>query len=164
MTTWTDPSSHNYATGEVVTAASLNTYVRDNLLDLDRRTTAQYGDDSPQHTTTSTSYASLVTDLTATCSAGGSGLVLVILTAKMSNSSVGATCAMSFTISGATTASALDTRSILFTSYTTDAAGTASAVIPIICNTGSNTFTAQHKVSAGTGTFAQRRLILLPLN
>ena len=28
---WTDPTTHNYSTGEMVTAATLDTFVRDNL-------------------------------------------------------------------------------------------------------------------------------------
>ncbi len=58
---WTAPSGHVWATGEIVTAANMNTFIRLNLEDLDRRTVTVGAVVSASETSTSTSYVSLTT-------------------------------------------------------------------------------------------------------
>jgi hypothetical protein len=88
---------------------------------------------------------------------------LVIIGAHMWNDTAGGRSLMGYAISGATTAAAADA-----TSYAHDisASGRIIGASRIIWQTGltagSNTFTAKYRVGAGTGTWAQRNLIVLP--
>jgi hypothetical protein len=82
----------------------------------------------------------------------------VDLSANMSNSAVGY-CFMGFAVSGATTLAANDVRSIAFLSGTGGFGGQLGGGLYVTGLTaGSNTFTAQYHVNAGTGTFSNRNL------
>jgi fructose-specific phosphotransferase system IIC component len=96
-----------------------------------------------------------------------SGKALVILTAKMSNSS-NSQSIMGFAVSGATTLSASDAQSLVAgilggaSSPQPDMQGSATYLVTGL-TAGSNTFTAKYRISGNTGTFANRNIIVIPL-
>jgi hypothetical protein len=112
-------------------------------------------------TTTSTSYVDLttVTD-TVTVTVGANGLLWVSIYCGMNNSGANYS-GMSFTLSGANTQAASDTFAIAFNGSTIMRYG---ATFPLTgLNAGSTTVKAKYDVSAGTGTFVNRRISALPL-
>lgn len=153
-----------YATGEVVSAATLNTYVKDNLIDLDRRATITSATVATSQTSTSTTYADLTTSGPAVTVTTGTKAFLV-LSALMLNSGANAFAYMSFAVSGATTVAAGDTTALIVQFYAAAAAFRASCGSPVSSLTaGSNTFTAKYKVSSNTGTWQDRSLLVLPVS
>lgn len=178
---WTAPRT--WVTSEVVSAAIMNTHVRDNLLETaPAKATAasqlfvataagaiasrSFSQDfeNVAETTASTSYGSLATVGPQIALTTGSN-ALIFMSARMSNDTAGAECYMDFAISGASSRSALDHTGICITSNAANdiyRVGTTHLVTSGL-TAGSNTFTAQYRVSAGTGTFDERRMIVLPL-
>lgn len=161
----------------VFTAAQFNTYVRDNLLETApaKATTAGnlivtdgvnsvketgFLDDVVEtaQTTTSTSYNDLAT-IGPEITMDTGPFVMVWINTRLSNTTTTGTWA-SFEVSGVTTSAAIDGRAII--SATSDAVRmgvcTRIAVTP-----GVNTFTMKYRVSAGTGTFTNRRIQVLSL-
>lgn len=160
---WTDPSGHVYSTGEVVSAATMNTYIKDNLLDLDRRATLSSATVATSQTTTSTTYADLTTSGPAvTVTTGTKGFVT--LTSTMSNNTTGAFAYMGFAVSGATTTAAADTSALIDQFYTGTAISRSSAGCTSTLTAGSNTFTSKYKVSSNTGTFYDRVILVIPVS
>jgi hypothetical protein len=160
---WTAPSGHVFATGEVVTAATMNTYIKDNLIDLDRRATLVKAEVGTNQSTTSTSYTDLTTVGPAVTVSTGA-LCLVGVIATQSNSGVAGETYMGFAISGATTVAASDEFATRWTSSTANAWGRLAGVFAVASLTpGSNTFTAKYKVNAGTGSYIGRRIFAVPL-
>mgnify|MGYP000874351120 FL=1 len=113
--------------------------------------------------TSSSSYVDLTTTTdTVTVTIGNSGMAIVLIQAQHANT--GGYNLTSFTISGSTTRAADDTTCI-------QAAGHASGVQVQVGNAylvtgltaGSNTFKMKYKVISGTGTFANRRIAVIPL-
>lgn len=109
-------------------------------------------------TTASTSYTALATAGPAiTISTDVAAEVTV--SATLSNSGANQTW-MGFAVSSATTLASAEVRSLCL-------AGTvvqrASAKFTVALNAGSNIFTAQYKVNAGTGTFVDREITVRPL-
>lgn len=98
---------------------------------------------------------------TVTVTTGTSALVYIY--ASLSNSNAGGLALMGFAISGATTVAASDAFAI---QAQLDSAGQTFRIGATFLVTGltagSNTFTAKYRVNAGTGTFADRRLIVIP--
>jgi hypothetical protein len=112
--------------------------------------------------TTSTSYTDLTTAGPAvTVTAGASALVFV--SCAMNNNTAGEYPIMSFAISGATTQSALDEWAISTYTPAANATYRLSKASFVGLTAGSNTFTAKYKVTAGTGSFSERRIIVIPL-
>lgn len=112
-------------------------------------------------TTTSTSYTDLSTagpEVTATI--GASGIALVIISGALSNSGANYTN-MSFAVSGANTQAASDAYS--HNNKSTDIINKANVFLLTGLNAGSTTFTAKYSVLAGTGTFSNRRIAVIPL-
>ncbi len=114
-------------------------------------------------TRTSTSYGTLTS--------GGAGpsvtvttgpLALTFMNARSENSDGGVATWTSFAISGATTDPIIDQRAILQQAGTGDANRVGVISLNNI-NDGSNTFLMQYRVSGGTGTFQDRRLIVMAL-
>lgn len=165
---WTDPAGHVFAAGEIVTAATLNSYVKDDLIDLDRRTSpaAQYI--AADEGTTSASYTNLTTAGPAVAVViGSTGKCLVSMYTTLYNTVAGDLAAMSYALSGATTRAALD---IVALSFCPSVAGTAGgsrlgATIPDFgLAAGSTTFTAKYAaLTGGTAHFTDRRLVVTPL-
>lgn len=124
---WTTPRT--WVVGEVVTAALLNTHLRDNMIDVDSRldaleasdTIILVGEDTTERTTTSTSPASLssVTGLSIPVT---SGIRVVLSFAKTSGAAAKPTFSIGMT-SNASASSATDT---------TDSANSAGSGIVIV--------------------------------
>jgi hypothetical protein len=170
-----------FTSGSVLTAAQLNTHLRDNLGETApaKATTAgrifvatgtnslaerQVGNDAVvvSQTTSSTTFTDLATPGPAVTVTTGT-TVIVILTAFLQNSSAGANSQMGYEISGAYALAADATRSLIYESGNASDLTQMSIVLPAVGITaGSNTFTAKYLVSAGTGTFHRRHIVVLP--
>jgi hypothetical protein len=90
---------------------------------------------------------------------------MVILTASETDSASSGLAAMAFAISGATTQAASDARSLVVKSGGNQSIlmqGSATYFVTGL-TAGSTTFTAKYRVSAGTGTFAERTIVVIPL-
>jgi hypothetical protein len=159
---WT--ATHVFTTGEVVTAATMNAISGD--LDALNQRNNHTATVATSQTTTSTTYADLATVGPTVSSLTTGTFALVVLTAFMSNSGAGNTSLMTFDVSGATTLThaggSVDTLSLSTVSDIANAGRRFSAVYPVTLTAGSNTFTAKYRVSAGTGTFIDRNIIVIP--
>lgn len=170
----------------VFSAAQFNQFVRDNLNEtapakataagshfvatgvnaiVERLT--QGATDLNSGTTTATSFANLDAPAaigpTVTVETGPSALVIV--QSQLSNSGAGSS-RMAYEVSGATTIAAADNRGTgVFGSagVAIIASSTALHFAGVALTPGVNTFTAKYRVSSGTGTFTQRRIIVFPL-
>jgi FtsP/CotA-like multicopper oxidase with cupredoxin domain len=110
-------------------------------------------------TTTSSTYTNLTTPGPSVTVTTGT-TALVTITARMRNSAVNLT-RMSYDISGATAISADDTRSLEIESDGWMRASMTHRQTGLTA--GSNTFKAEYRVAAGTGTFEDRQIIVIPL-
>lgn len=118
-------------------------------------------------TTASTSYTDLATTGPAvTVTIGSHGMAVVILFNACASDTATANQHMGFAVSGASTVAAADEWSNQVRQVDANVAGfeRQSAVFLVTGLTaGSNTFTAKYKVNAGTGTFKERRIAVVPL-
>lgn len=179
---WTAPMT--FAAASALTAAQMNAFVRDNMLETApaKATTAgrifvatganaiaeravSGATVATSQTTASTSFTDLATSGPAVTVTTGTQ-AMVFVAAQMSNATANAFSNMSFAVSGATTSAAAIGRAIEHI----DTGGTAGQQISrtgawtyIALTAGSNTFTAKYSVSAGTGTFVNRHLIVVAL-
>lgn len=160
---WTAPRT--WTTGEVVTATIMNQHVRDNLLDLDARTTVVGDTVLTSQATSSTTYTDLATPgPEVTVVIGSSGLALVAWMCGQANNTSGSASLMSFAVSGATTLAAADDRALTFTSPSNNALVRHGMTVRLqSLNAGSNTFTAKYRANANQATFDARRLLVTPL-
>jgi hypothetical protein len=112
-------------------------------------------------TTTSTSYTDLATaGPSVTMTTGTSAFVIV--TTYSYNATSGTATYMSYAVSGATTIAAGDSTSVsLLGMKTGGQEWSNSAMYPVTLTAGSNTFTSKYKTSSGTGTFANRSIIVI---
>lgn len=175
--TWTAPMTA--VAGQVFTASSYNTFVRDNMLEtgvakatrpgsiiagtglnsVDQRTPA-WSATTGGSTTTSTSYADLddVNGPSLTVDSGSLAAVWIFCNQYNTN---GTAAWMSFAVSGASTIAADDSWAVQLQG--TDGDRNGAGVILDNLNAGTNTITAKYRVStAGTGYFSQRRLAVWP--
>jgi hypothetical protein len=111
-------------------------------------------------TTTSTAYADLATvGPSVTVTIGANGLALVIVGADQLDGT--GYCVTSFVASGANTIAASDARALI---NATNVEIAASKVILLTGLTpGATTFKLQYRVTAGTGTFLNRDIAVIPL-
>ena len=117
------------------------------------------GNSDTSGTTTSTSFTSTLTGGTTTSVTLVTGTsALISLGASLSNNGSNYTT-MSVAVSGASTVAAGDLLSISF--FGTAGQGLGRSVILTGLTGGSNTFTLQHKVTAGTGTFLFRNIVVV---
>lgn len=147
-----------WSVGEDITATDLQILSDDITYLSDLIASASTNTVSTSETTTSTSYTNLATtgpSVTLTTRTK----VLVIMTATLSNSAANDT-RMSVDVSGATTTAASDGNALRYVGTTT-ARMSVAALLTVTA--GSNVFTAKYKVSAGTGTYANRDIIVVPL-
>lgn len=178
---WVTPRT--WVTNEIVTAAQLNEQIRDNMNETAPAVTFSA---SPGHivgneavndlvyrlvvnnavataqTTTSTTYTDLTTVGPARSVSTGTS-ALVCWSARVRNATVGGISYVGLTISGATSSAAADALALQFEAATSNQimrAGVAQIYLGL--TGGSNTFTMQYRVSAGTGEFAQRNLSVIP--
>lgn len=162
---WSAPPTA--VTGAIITAAFWNTGGRDNLIDLDRRTSPTGSVVATFESTSSTSYTDLATGGPAvTVTIGSTGKALVAMHSAISNSISGVASYFGFAISGATTLAASDTTAIGFTSATAFAGiRTGTTLLVTGLAAGSTTFTAKYRQDPGAGgaNFTDRRLAVTPL-
>lgn len=162
---WTAPRT--WTTGEIVTAAQLNVHLRDNLIDLDRRTSPVFATVTPEQGTTSTTFTGLATAGPAvTVTIGSTGKALVTLYAYQYSNESGGTGLAGFSITGATTRAAEDKGALSFVSVSSLQGIRHGCVNPISSlNAGSTTFTTVYRSTSGTNTasFGDRLLSVTPL-
>ncbi len=147
----------------VDTAAMKNTTVTPDKLALGAVTALV----STSQTTTSGAYTDLATAGPAvTATIGANGMALVVVSGWTSDTIATAMNYMGFAVSGATTLAALDTYAANI--RVVDNVGgavnqiTASSLVTGL-TPGSNTFTAKYRTNAGTATFADRQITVIPL-
>lgn len=163
---WNPPSGHIYATGEIVTASTLNVYVKDNLDDLDRRTTPVGAGVATSESTPSTTYTNLTTGGPAvTATIGATFKALVTLRAALANANVPVASYMGVAISGASTFAAADSTAIGFTStIASSGIRTGMVILYTALGAGSTTFTAKYRTDGGGNmTAVDRAISVTPL-
>lgn len=172
-----------------LTAAQWNASVRDNILETPAAKATAAGRSfwttgvnaiaerevrsallSTSQTTTSTSYTNLATTGPQVASITTGTMALAIVTCLMSNNTASAFACMGVAVSGATTIAAADDYAAMWQSASGATGGVrSSSVVPFSTATsnaltaGANTFTAQYRVSAGTGTFSGRMLTVFAM-
>jgi hypothetical protein len=182
---WTAPMT--FTANSVLTAAQLNTHLRDNMLETApaRATTAggyfvtssansiveRVGARltiSPEEATSSTSYTDLAT-FGPQVTVNTSTIALVMWGCEIMNDSASsaATSRCAIDVSGATTNAASNNRSLCVTSTGTAAApGSRYQASHVVyyddLTPGANVFTLKYRASSGNATFGNRRLIVLP--
>lgn len=180
---WTSPMTA--VANQKWTATQFNAHVRDNLLETEAAVVSSSGQfvlsdgvnslttrtvnsaaSSTTGTTTSTSYTSSLSGASSlsVSSVTTGTAALVYVGARMANNVSNGVCRICIAISGATTVAASDDRSAY--------SAAVSANNFMSCSTwelytgltpGSHTFTAQYKVSTGTGTYGVRNMIVIAL-
>ncbi len=174
---WTAPFTAVAST--VLTAAQLNTNLRDNLNQTGPALVSAAGQIlvstaanamaartpaetvvATQETTTSTTYADLTTPGPAvTATTGTKALVAIYCSASNSGA---AAALMSYGVTGASTIPpSNDPESIGVAG--TQGSRQSGIFLKTGLTAGSNTFTAKYRVGAGTGTYLDRRLLVIPL-
>lgn len=149
---WSSPATA--VAGTVATAAFWNTNSRDNLNAL----LTYSAEVLTSQTTTSTSYTDLATAGPAvTLTTGTKALVIV----QSNQSSTAGSALMAFAVSGASTIAASDDYHAQNAS--TNALSACALISLTGLTAGSNTFTAKYRVSAGTGTYKNRRIAVIPI-
>ncbi len=89
-------------------------------------------------------------------------IALVLFKARLSNTTAGSLTIMSYSVSGATTVSALDTHAILYeTSVANDTAEFGGFDLRTGLTAGSNVFTLEARVNANTGTVDNPELAVI---
>jgi hypothetical protein len=158
------------ATGDFITAALWNTYIRDNGNDLDRRTTVTGASVAAAGTTASTSYTdATVVGPAVNVTIGATKKALVAQYANLEHAQVDGVMLAGFTISGGTSLAAADDLAIAFTAPTAGGGIRTGAVWYLdsatLTSAGSTTFQEKVRVggTAGTGTIRDRRLSVTPL-
>lgn len=164
--------------GSVFTAAQFNTFVRDNLLECPASKATTPGSYfttsatnqvlervpataivSTSQTTTSTSYTDLATVGPAVTVNTGSSAVVTLYNANL-NSGGTVSSLMSFDVTGASSQAAADNLSI--GGATANGMRIGAAFLVSGLTPGSNTFTCRYRVGSGTGTYSDRRIVVLP--
>ncbi|WP_304452917.1 hypothetical protein [Nocardiopsis sp. YSL2] len=176
---WTAPMT--FVANSPLTAAQLNTHLRDNFLETAPAKATEQGGYfvtdtahrivervgrrqtiSTEEATTSTSYDDLATQgPTVTVQTGELALALWSCEMRSSNSEP-TTCRVTVDVTGDTTIAGDDIRAL---TNSTGAAGrhqSTHAVFFDDLNPGENTWTMKYRTSSGEATFQRRRLIVLP--
>jgi hypothetical protein len=177
---WTSPMT--FVSGGVLTAAQMNTYLRDNFNET-APAKATYtstifvgaGANSiveraittaavlTSETTNSVTYAQLATPGPAVTVTTGP-CAIVATSAFVRNNTAGNACAVDWVCGGATVIADGDQRSLQFISTGANQALRASRVYHETSLTaGSNTFTCHYRVDGGIGTFLDRFITVIPL-
>lgn len=162
MASFTTPRT--WAVGDVLTAADMNTFNRDNITDLDERLDLIESTAGAAVATNETTAATSPTDLATsgpavTLTTGTSALVIVAGTIKSDTAL--ASAFMGFAISGATTLAAAASRAMRLGDNTQYQR--AAFLYRATLTAGSNTFPAKYWVSGGTGNFVDRQITVVPI-
>lgn len=161
---WTAPRT--WTTGELVTAAIMNTHVRDNLLHLGDSAGTTVDDTVTGFT--NTSYAdmdALTTDqLNAPVIATVDTLTtaLVIVSCRTIVQATSGNAFMSYRVSGASTIASDDDFSVFATTAANNASRTFAHTRTGL-TAGANTFEVQARVSANSATIQSPGIIVIPL-
>lgn len=178
--TWTSPMT--FTANTVLTAAQLNTHLRDNLLETapSKATTATgyfcaTGANSiaerimksaqvlTAETTASTAYVDLATlGPAVTCDTSLTALVFVTVGLRQSAAATGIVYA-DYEVTGATSRSPSDGTSAYFSPPSGNPHCRTTAVHMADLTSGSNTFTMKYRCDSGTGDFRNRRITVMPL-
>ncbi len=153
---WTAPATATV--GQVLTAAFLNTNLRDNLNYLKGGSSAVV---ATSQTTASTTYADLATVGPAVTLATDTQ-ALVMLFCNLSNTLASTSSIMGFAVSEATTIVAADSQAMSAAGAAATGFAIGASFLITGLTPGSNIFTAKYRVGAGTGTFQNRRLAVMP--
>lgn len=115
-------------------------------------------------TTTSTSFTDLATTTdTVTATIGANGLALVIISSRISNTDSAAGGFVGFAASGTNTIAVSDANSLNMRTSTGAPDSQASwTYLATGLTPGSTTFKMKYRVTAGTGTFTNRRITVIP--
>lgn len=143
------------AAGETILASDIQA-IKD---DVDAILSASQTAVATSETTTSLTYTDLATSGPAVTLTTGTS-VLVALSASMDNSGSN-TSQMGVAVSGASTVAADNVTAISANGTEQVRAGALFLVSGLTA--GSNTFTAKYVVGGGTGTFASRTIVVIPL-
>lgn len=139
------------ASGQLIVASGANTI---------RARAASQSDVQTSQTTTSTSYTDLATAGPTLTTLTTGDTALIFINAYMANDTAGAKCYAAVDVSGATSSSPSDQRAIrLESSAANDEARFGTVWLYTGLTPGGNTFKMQYRVTAGTGTFANRSII-----
>lgn len=180
---WTSPMT--FAANAVLTAAQLNTHLRDNLNEtapakataagqifvstglnaIAARAPASHYVGTSQ-TTTGTSYTDLDTAGPSVTVTTGSRAMVFFGTRMWNTGTAYTHC--SFEVSGATSLPASDAKSVALRLTAGQGDGSAGGrhvghQMETSLTPGSNTFTLKYRVSAGTGRYDERHLFVMPL-
>lgn len=127
---------------------------------------------APAYTTVATSEGTTTTTFTdlatagpaVTVTIGQSGAALVTLTANIDGTGSNIRTYMGFAVSGASTVAAADTAANMqqHDSANTNTQQSWTGIVTGL-TAGSNTFTAKYRTSGGTGTWANRHIIVEPI-
>jgi hypothetical protein len=180
---WTVPMT--FADGTALTAAQMNTYLRDNLNETmtAKATTAgglffstdvnEWAERIPaymrRNTTFSTTSATYVNaaDLGPRVTVTTGTDALVLFAAHITNSSANSATYCSYNVSGASSIASAEAQSIrmdgLLAGTGDNSLGAAMFDIRNDLTPGENTFQLTYRVDAGTGSFAYRVLAVVPL-
>lgn len=178
---WTTPIT--WTAGTTLTAAQLNTYLRDNLLTLSPALATgsgnyfvsdgvnQIAERTPETEIITTSQSTATTSFTdlatvgPTVTADTGTHALIILSCQTQSNTGSAQSNMSYAISGATTRAAADSWALTLDGVTAANPWRMSTFHLVEDLTaGTNTFTAKYRAGgAGTGTWADRRITIWPL-
>lgn len=171
-----------FVANTVITAAQLNTHLRDNLNEtaaakattagrifvatgsnsLAERVVAQATIATSQTTTTTGSFVDLTTPGPAVTVTTGT-ICLVALSCNLKNSLASTASTMAVAVSGASTVAADAARAVIYNPGNNSDSSQQTYLFPMTGLTaGSNTFTAKYAVNGGTGTFANRVIVVFP--
>lgn len=176
---WTSPMTA--VANAAFTAAQFNLYIRDNLAETapakattDGRIFVSTGANqivervitgstvNTGETTTSTSYTALTTPGPA-CTATTGFRAILISHVQLNNNTAGAGSLAAVAVTGATTVPADDNISITNENAAFNDISSGYTHYYSGLTAGSNTFTIQYRVSAGTGTFLRRHVAVIAL-
>lgn len=166
----------------VFTAAQFNTHIRDNLNETApaKATTAgtifvASGANSiaervpstnavtTSESTASTSYTDVATPGPAVTVTTGTKAIVAV-TSIVQNSTAGQNSYASYAVSGASTIAASDDRAVIITAAAVNQTLRGAAIyMETALTAGSNTFTMKYRVTGGTGSFQNRRIVVIPL-
>jgi hypothetical protein len=177
--TWTAPMTA--VAGSVFASADFNLYVRDNLNQTAPAVASEPGsyfvstgpnlitEQQPAgdyvaaaEDTDSTSFTDLDT-VGPSVTVSTQTQALVILYGQMANDTLSIGTFMAYDISGDTTIPASTDRAFLLQGGVNDGQRASVAIAQENLIPGMNTFTAKYRVSGGTGSFAARRIAVLPM-
>lgn len=165
--------------GAVFTAAQFNQYVRDNLNELavakatqvsslfastgpnaivERVPTAAFTAGSS--TTAATAYGNLADAVTTSVTVAHGTRAFVSVFSHFASSVAGNRSHVGFEISGSTVVAAGDSKSI--NTILTGSTRFGASWTQIDMTAGTSTFTLRYRVTAGTGTFSNRRIAVIP--